>query len=49
MKLYLAAVLAGFALLSPPLAPRLESCTIDRAPREQEKPSDHTPITVTLR
>lgn len=36
-------------LLSPELAPRLESCVIDKAPREESKPSDHTPVTVTLR
>ena len=31
-------------LLSPPLAARLKTCDIDRAPRAQEKPSDHAPI-----
>lgn len=36
-------------LLSPNLANRLEACEIDKGPRAQEKPSDHTPITVTLR
>ena len=36
-------------LLSPDLAARLETCTIDRAPRTQERPSDHTPIFVDLR
>jgi len=35
-------------LLSPTLANRLEGCEIDKGPREQEKPSDHTPIIVTL-
>jgi exodeoxyribonuclease-3 len=35
-------------LLSPTLANRLEGCEIDRGPRGQEKPSDHTPIIVTL-
>ena len=35
-------------LLSPTLADRLESCEIDRGPRAQEKPSDHTPIIVML-
>jgi exodeoxyribonuclease III len=35
-------------LLSPTLAPRLEKCEIDRGPRGQEKPSDHTPILVEL-
>ena len=36
-------------LLSPALASRLESCEIDKEPRRQEKPSDHTPIVVKLR
>ena len=36
-------------LLSPKLAPRLESCEIDKGPRALEKPSDHTPILVQLR
>lgn len=36
-------------LLSPPLAARLAGCEIDRTPRGREKPSDHTPIVVTLR
>lgn len=36
-------------LLSPTLAPRLEACEIDKGPRGQEKPSDHTPIVLTLR
>jgi exodeoxyribonuclease-3 len=36
-------------LLSPSLAPRLESCIIDKGPRGQEKPSDHTPVVLTLR
>jgi exodeoxyribonuclease III len=35
-------------LLSPNLKDRLQRCEIDRAPRAQEKPSDHTPIIVTL-
>ncbi|MCL2470028.1 MAG: exodeoxyribonuclease III [Alphaproteobacteria bacterium] len=35
-------------LLSPEAASRLDSCTIDRAPRAQEKASDHTPIVVAL-
>jgi exodeoxyribonuclease-3 len=35
-------------LLSPTLANRLERCEIDKGPRGQEKPSDHTPIIVTL-
>ena len=36
-------------LLSPDLANRLHSCEIDRTPRGQERPSDHTPILVELR
>ncbi len=36
-------------LLSPPLAEKLEGCTIDCTPRGGERPSDHTPITVELR
>jgi len=35
-------------LLSPETAVRLQSCEIDRAPRDQEKASDHTPIIVNL-
>ena len=35
-------------LLSPSLAPRLQACEIDKGPRGQEKPSDHTPIILTL-
>jgi len=35
-------------LLSPSLANQLESCEIDKGPRGLEKPSDHTPIIVTL-
>jgi exodeoxyribonuclease-3 len=36
-------------LLSPAIADRLQSCEIDRGPRGQERPSDHTPIIVELR
>ena len=35
-------------LLSPKLAGRLRSCEIDRGPRAQPRPSDHTPILVDL-
>jgi exonuclease III len=35
-------------LLSPELAARLVACEIDRGPRALEKPSDHTPIILTL-
>jgi exodeoxyribonuclease-3 len=36
-------------LLSPELAVRLEICEIDKGPRGQERPSDHTPVLVRLR
>jgi exodeoxyribonuclease III len=36
-------------LLSPKVAERLQSCEIDRGPRAQPQPSDHTPIMVELR
>jgi exodeoxyribonuclease-3 len=36
-------------LLSPSVAERLQSCVIDKGPRAQAKPSDHTPIVVELR
>jgi exodeoxyribonuclease-3 len=36
-------------LLSPAAAERLESCEIDKGPRAQDRPSDHTPIVVRLR
>ncbi len=36
-------------LLSPKVAERLQSCVIDRGPRAQPQPSDHTPIMVELR
>ena len=35
-------------LLSPGLAQRLRRCDIDRSPRGEEKPSDHTPILIDL-
>jgi len=35
-------------LLCPQLAQRLQSCDIDKEPRRQDKPSDHTPIVVEL-
>ncbi len=35
-------------LLSPKAADRLQKCWIDREPRGGEKPSDHTPVLVTL-
>ncbi len=36
-------------LLTPAVAARLEACAIDRSPRALEKPSDHTPVVLTLR
>lgn len=36
-------------LLSPSLAPRLAGCEIDREPRARLRPSDHTPIVVSLK
>jgi exodeoxyribonuclease-3 len=35
-------------LLSPELAASCSSCTIDKAPRRLERPSDHTPVTAEL-
>ena len=35
-------------LLSPPLLARAQSCEIDRAQHKNERPSDHTPVVVTL-
>jgi exodeoxyribonuclease III len=35
-------------LLSPSLAERLRACEIDKGPRALPKPSDHTPIVLTL-
>lgn len=35
-------------LLSPELTDRLVSCSIDRGPRDWDKPSDHTPITIEI-
>lgn len=36
-------------LLSPGLADRLQSCTIDKEPRGLDNPSDHTPVIVELK
>ena len=36
-------------LVSPSLQSRIEACEIDKTPRAQPKPSDHTPILLTLR
>ena len=35
-------------LLSPQAADRLQACDIDRAPRAEPKPSDHTPVVLEL-
>ncbi len=37
-----------FALVSPELVPRLESCGIDRNFRKGKKPSDHAPVLLSL-
>jgi exodeoxyribonuclease-3 len=37
-----------FVLLSPALAARCTGCTIDKAPRKLERPSDHTPVIAEL-
>lgn len=35
-------------LVSPALKPRVTACEIDKAPRKNERPSDHAPVIVTL-
>ncbi len=35
-------------LVSEPLRARVQACTVDRAPRKWEKPSDHAPVVATL-
>jgi len=35
-------------LVSPALVPRVTACEIDKAPRRNERPSDHAPVIVTL-
>lgn len=35
-------------LISPPLKARASACWIDRAPRKNERPSDHTPVVLAL-
>ena len=35
-------------LVSPALQPKVSSCTIDRLPRKNERPSDHAPVTAAL-
>lgn len=36
-------------LLSPPVTDRLLSCTIDKTPRGEDSPSDHTPVILSLK
>jgi exodeoxyribonuclease-3 len=36
-------------LVSPALASQIQNCEIDKGPRAQPRPSDHTPILLTLR
>lgn len=38
-----------FVLLSAPLASECTGCTIDKAPRKLERPSDHTPVIAELK
>jgi exodeoxyribonuclease-3 len=35
-------------LVSPALAPRVRACRIDKAPRKNERPSDHAPVVVEI-
>ena len=35
-------------LVSEALRPEVETCTIDKLPRKNERPSDHAPVVVTL-
>ncbi len=35
-------------LVSPTLTPRVRSCSIDKLPRKNERPSDHAPVTIEL-
>ena len=37
-----------YTLVSDALKPTVQTCTIDKAPRKNERPSDHTPVVVTL-
>jgi exodeoxyribonuclease III len=37
-----------YTLVSGALKPLVQSCVIDKAPRKNERPSDHTPVVVTL-
>jgi len=38
-----------YVLVSDALKPRVSACTIDKLPRKNERPSDHTPVVVELR
>jgi exodeoxyribonuclease III len=35
-------------LISEALKPALQACVVDKAPRKNERPSDHTPMVVTI-
>ena len=37
-----------YTLVSDALKPKVASCVIDKTPRKNERPSDHTPVVVTL-
>lgn len=37
-----------YVLVSDALKPKVTACTIDKAPRKNERPSDHVPVVVTL-
>lgn len=37
-----------YALVSDALKPKVQSCAIDKAPRKNERPSDHAPVVCTL-
>jgi exodeoxyribonuclease III len=37
-----------YTLVSDALKPKVQSCVIDKAPRKNERPSDHTPVICTL-
>jgi len=36
-------------LVSTALQPEISACEIDRAPRKNERPSDHTPVIATIK
>ena len=37
-----------YTLVSDALKPQVHACAIDKAPRKNERPSDHAPVIVTL-